>query len=253
MVPLHATVRAAVVTFAIAAAAYAGLVLFAADDAWRGWLPARCGEYCEASHRCGEARLVAVHQPLNSWSNFAYLFVGMCAWWRQRTPQAALFWLSCAALCVGSFLFHASVTRAFRWLDVATMYGVLVALTVLALSTVVRARPFSVWIAVAVVADVLLAVFKWQLPTFEVLAGLVALIMGCMLATAHRAGRARRFGPLALATLVAGLVARELDASAVLCVPDSAVFQGHAVWHLLTAVASYCAYRYFEGVNRASA
>lgn len=245
---LHATLRAAVVTFAVAATAYAALAWFSLGETWLGWLPANCGEYCEASNRCAQAQRVAVHQPLNSWSNAAYLFVGLCARWSRRTPQATLFWLSCAALGVGSFLFHASVTLAFRWLDVAAMYAALVALAVVAASTVIRVRPFSRWIAIAVIADVALAVFKWHLSTTAVMAVLGGIVVVAIVVTLPRAAAGRAYALLSAAALIVGVVARQLDEARVICAPDG-VFQGHALWHLLTAAALYWAYRYFESVD----
>ena len=249
MCSLRATSRAAFVTFLVAAVAYALLAQFENSRVWLQWLPADCGEYCEASNRCGAAERTVVHQPLNSWSNFAYLFVGLAAWWRRPTPQATLFWISCAALCVGSFLFHASVTLAFRWLDVATMYAALVALAVYALSTVIHVRPFSRWIAVAVLTDVVLAAFKWQLSTTAVMAVLGGIVIGCMVATMPRAGGVRWLCLLAAGAIISGAALRHADEARLLCEPGSMLFQGHAAWHVLTATALYCAYRYFEGVD----
>lgn len=220
---------ASLVTLAVGA--LAALVVRTIDSgaAWADLAPGDCAEYCEASTRCGPpATRAAVQQPVNAFSNLAYLFVGLLAL-RRGSPTHALFAASCVVLAVGSFAFHATTTRAAQHLDMVGTYGVVVALAArgAARAWAVDARRA---VAVALVVDAAIAVFKWRLDARVVLP---------LLCVAAAAPLARVAGPRALVPLVLLVVAfacRQLDVARVWCDPDSAL-QGHAAWHVLTAAA----------------
>lgn len=209
-----------------------------------------CREYCEGSTRCGPlATRPAVQQPLNTWSNLGFLFVGLLAAVRRprpwREPDVALFAASCALLFLGSFLFHAALVRPFQWLDVVGMYVALSALAArgLHLAFGVGWRTLvPAWAG----ANLLLAVFKWWLPTFLLL-GLLGGAVGLAMALLVRSGRGRPGAALVpLGLFALAFVIRELDVRRVLCWPDSLLYQGHAVWHLLCAAMLWSVWRFFE-------
>ncbi|MBW2444547.1 MAG: hypothetical protein JRG83_01345 [Deltaproteobacteria bacterium] len=139
-----------------------------------------------------------------------------------------------ATLCIGSGLFHASMTRAGQWLDVAAMYFAMNALVGFALH-VRGIAPFVRSLPAFLVLDVLLAIFKWSLPTTPILAVQGAVVFATL-------GHGARRGPLpwawALApTLIflAGFGVRDLDVRGVGCDPSGWLYQGHAVWHVTSA------------------
>lgn len=231
--------------------AVAALVAFAATrlpsaEVWADLTPGVCNEYCERSTDCGPlASRAAIQQPLNTWSNFAFLFVGLLAWRTPLRPTAALFTISCGVLAAGSFLFHAAVTREFQWLDMVGTYAALVA---------VAARGFvaafgvaeAVAVAGAVVVDALFAIFKWRIDAFIALPVLILAITVPMarVVTAGRASVRAALAPLALFGVA--VLLRQLDVSGSLCSPESRVFQGHALWHVLAAAALGASYFCFE-------
>lgn len=57
---------------------------------------------------------------------------------------------------------------------------------------------------------------------------------------------------LGLILIVVALKIRELGVQKVSCSPHS-VFQGHSVWHLLTALSSFCSYAFFRFSVRSTA
>jgi len=82
------------------------------------------------------------------------------------------------------------------------------------------------------------------LPWGVALAGTAALVVAASvpIVLAVRAGRGSARAALApLALLVVATALREADVRRVLCWPDSALYQGHALWHLLCAAWRFLA------------
>lgn len=237
-------------TLALVAAGALWLSAHPTGAVWAGLTPADCAEYCEGHTRCGplETR-PAVQQPLNSWSNAAFAFVGLLALRTRPRSLALLFAGSAVLLGIGSFWFHASVTREGQWLDMVGTYASVVAVAALGLERLgVRARTA---LALALGLDVLLAVFKWQLSGHVVLP-LLVVAASVPIALAVRAGRGSARAALApLALLVVAVLLREADVRRVLCWPESALFQGHAVWHLLCAASLGAAWQFLAGLPAA--
>jgi hypothetical protein len=216
-------------------------------EVWGGLTPADCAEYCESSDRCGAlATRPAIQQTANSWSNLAYLFVGLEAVFRSPTPGAVAFAASCALLAGGSFAFHASVTREAQWLDVAGMFVALGAIAARALHDVFGIGwrlALTLW---AIVSAALVAL-KWQVDTRLVLAALGIVVAGGVIASLrHGRGRAGD-ALLALALIAIGYAVREVDVRHIWCDPASLI-QGHAAWHVLAAASLWTAWRFFDRV-----
>lgn len=235
--PAPAWKTALVATFAVAALAAALSAQLPSAQVWAAQTPGACAEYCEARTRCGPlASRDAVQQPLNAWSNLAFLFVGALVWRRPLRPSVALFAVSCTTLAVGSFLFHAAVTREFQWLDMVGTYAALVAVAARGMVVAFGAAE-SVATAAALLADALFALFKWHVDAYLALPALMAVIAVPM-ALLVRSGRCS--ARAALVPFILVLVAtgfRQLDVAGVLCSPASRVYQGHALWHVLCAAS----------------
>lgn len=230
-------------TLALVAAGALWLSAHPTGALWSGLTPADCAEYCEGYTRCGPlATRPVVQQPLNSWSNAAFALVGLLALRTRPRSLALLFAGSAIVLGVGSFWFHASVTREGQWLDMVGTYAAVVAVAALGLERLgVRA---GIAVALALALDVLLAAFKWRLSGHVVLP-LLVIAAAAPIALAVRAGRgSARAALVPLGLLVAATALREADVRRVLCWPDSALFQGHAVWHLLCAASLGAAWRF---------
>lgn len=214
-------------------------------EAWAGLSPGDCFEYCEASDRCGAlATRDAIQQPANTWSNLAFFFVGALALATRWTPGSVVFAFSCSVLGAGSLLFHATVTREFQWLDVAGMYLGLAAVAARALHDGFGVR-WRVAVPAWAIGSSLLIAFKWRLDTT-----LTMLSIGAIAAAGMVRRLRRGFGSLAAALLPLGAIViayavREVDVRRIVCDPAS-LFQGHALWHLLSAASLYLAFRFFD-------
>ncbi len=219
---------------------------FPSAQIWAHLTPGDCTEYCERHTSCvlALAQRPAIQQPLNSWSNLGFVFVGLLAILRLPVTGAWLFGLSCVVLGVGSFLFHASVTYAFQWLDVVGMYVVEAALVAWALHRTWGAA-YGWLLPLVLAADVGLALFKWQLNTVLMMVGMGAAI-AVLMAMQVRAGRQSLRNALLPGLLIAlAYGIRELDVQKILCAPNSLLFQGHALWHLLCAATVHLVFTFF--------
>lgn len=226
-------------------------------------------KFCE-TNRMNEI----IRQPANTWSNFGYLAVGLFAltlavhdYKNKSRRQSAnflvqypmfslLYGLSCLYLFIGSFLFHASLTEYFQRLDQSGLLSVVIML--LALNFYKLAPYFrkkgewknlhAVAMIAAVVCNVL--IFRWLLSIdinvlFPVL--LLMVIASGLFYTFKIRNRSfflnYMYAAFLLMFLAGGIWI--LDRSHTLCNPDS-MLQGHALWHLLTAVSMFFIYLYYR-------
>lgn len=168
--------------------------------------------------RLREGRLIA--QPVNAASSLAFLAAGAWLWRRAPAPDARAYAALVAANGIGGVAFHGPGDRASHWLHDTALVGTLAAMAI--------ERP--AWTAGATVAaGVGLAVRPTATNTASVVG--VALVAG---AEARRGRRpAARTGALLLAAAAANLLGRTGGRC---CRPESR-WQGHAAWHVLTALA----------------
>lgn len=260
--------RAYAWTFAVCAAAtlLAAAVFWHYRDTnvWHGFQEARAFKAPGPSERIFVDSVFRTRA--NTWSNLAYAYVGIAAlvvaaYDLRRRPTAnylcatpalsAFFGLSCVYLGVGSGVFHASLTRWGQQLDVAAMYSTLVALLAINFGRVcprIAGVPsWPLWIALAVVVDVLFYVYKWSLSSGVVLP---ALILGVMAFGTWDCLASRNIVPvrwlfIAVLTLVVAVACRGLDLVPPLDSPEIWL-KGHALWHGFTAASLGCMYAYFR-------
>ena len=175
-----------------------------------------------------------------------------------RTPaMSILFGLACCYLGFGSGLFHASLTRWGQQLDVAAMYSPLVVFIAINVGRWVPrfnkdGGPASVptWpmlAGLALVTSFLLYEYKWSMRSSLVLPTLILIVAA--FAVIDRFQRRRKLSVplmlLSLAALVAARICWVMDVKGSFSGPD-AWLQGHAVWHVLTALSLAAIYLYYR-------
>lgn len=214
-----------------------------------------------SKHAFNEAVYGSIYrQRANTLSNIGYVLVGLYviayAWWDFRRPTKdtdpyavrhpalmGLFGLTCMELGIGSGLMHAAMSSWGHKLDVLGMVATLAALFALHWarwipSVRIGGRCLPTWPvfgALAVVAS-LLFVFKVSLGN-TAYAGLIGIV-GVGMALEEIAGktsRQYRWPLLSAVSLALAFYIWNLDRAGRFSSPDS-WFQGHAIWHLLTAV-----------------
>lgn len=199
-------------------------------------------KWCEAT-LCGW-----ISEPANTWSNLPYLLLGLVIYLQNRhSPHMELRWMGPAMFAMGllSGLYHASNHYVSQVLDFVGMFLLVFWLLVINLRrngwiaprALVPVYVGLVVVGVGAVHGMYLLHWPFQ--------SLIALATVATIATEFSARRqaAQR---VALAYFLASLLlmavaqaASLLDLARVSCDPGNHFFQGHAVWHLGSALALY--------------
>lgn len=216
---------------------------------WSAWQPATCMPdrcFCEAIEDGW------IRQPANTMSSLAFVVVAIgiarYAFSRDRTAYAAIYVFALLFIGLGSAFYHASLTFVGQFADVFGMYllGSFILLHPIARRFDLRAA----WVAAIYVTlnSALAFVLIYQPGGRRWL--FAALIVPALLLEGMSARQAlvtRDHRPLILsATLMSvAFVIWSLDITRTLCNP-AGIAQGHAVWHLLGALAAAALYGYYQ-------
>ena len=120
-------------TFSIVFAMIGSVVMgFALSVIFKKIEPANVSEYrkCvggwweEELNHCDSGLIRVPQQPVNTYTNLAYLAVGLFLMFQLNTLSTYVFSLTLLYLCVGSALYHALSTRWAGRLDVSAIYAV---------------------------------------------------------------------------------------------------------------------------------
>ena len=199
----------------------------------------------------------------NTWSNLGYILIGMYivayAWWdarRETTEEdpyavrqpalSGLYGVACVVVGFGSGLMHASLMPFGHKMDVLGMFFTFVALIALQWARWIPFVPFTnrrwpTWpiigfVAVAVTA--LLMVYRKEIAGDERILGWLFLlvILGVGIDAIWRSiSQQHRWVLLAFVSLAVGGYLQRLDIARQFSPPD-VWWQGHLIWHALTAV-----------------
>ncbi len=209
------------------------------------------------------------HQPINTYSNLAYFFGGIVilliarqdAGNRDRTVPnrmedfpllSALLGICFVYLSLGSAFFHASLTYVGQRVDMNGTYSILIALVGIGVYQVLHTVRLTAtqkqrWVLVLAVIIVLFLKLSLLVSSSILVPVLILLLNGLMI-TNYFQFREKRSISLVIISFVLIVVAiriRTLDVQKVGCHPHS-LWQGHALWHLLTALSSFCSYLFFR-------
>jgi hypothetical protein len=210
------------------------------------------------------ARLI--REPQNTWSNLAFVLGG--AFLVSVSAQRLARCVGGALIGVGSgsFLYHASASRELRHLDVAAMYWVFLAATALCISALwPRWRPKLEAHAMSVLGAALLAAvaltaarnvviaggkpFSLKIAT-AVAAGIVIVSLAIVARRRENVSVALQF--LGIVTLFGVAVAfQTADRPGGRLFRPDAFIQAHAVWHVLAAAAFVWAVRLLDQAGSA--
>lgn len=245
--------------------------LFKHVNLWTGWGAAggNSSHFCEANRWN-----LLIIQPSNTWSNLGYLFVGLLLisigikdhFFTERKQLdnliarhpafTILIGVALVHLFIGSFFYHASMTLAFQKLDITGIYAVLIALFTY---NAFKAFPFirigkrlmsshKLLISLGIALNTLffVEIWKWNINiVFPVM--IVAFLLLNVINMKRRILLNMYKNYLFSSMLTMGVAATIwiLDRSNVFCMPES-IFQGHALWHILTALSVLFIYLYYR-------
>ena len=220
-----------------------------------GFNEARAASCMPDSCFCEAIRSEGIKQPANALSSLAFVVVAamvLLRWARKpsagRAAYTVLYMFALVVVGLGSAYFHATLSFRGQFVDVLGMY--LVA-TFALLYSVDRLRGFSGAALVSgyIATNAVLAMLLYWVPVFRrgVFALLIAAVLIVEILVRRRSGDGSGTRPLWLAAAIMALafVIWITDFTRMLCRPESWI-QGHAVWHVLGAVAAWYLFRYYD-------
>ncbi len=237
---------------------------------WEGMVVSQSAltvEYCEFNH---PERLF--HQPMNTYSNLIYFFYGMVVFqlgwkdWKafenrhantvRKFPYLSLLLAAnFIYLSIGSGFFHSSLTWIGQRMDMNATYGLTLSLICIGLVQVLVKKEWTPRMQLILVGILLLLIASFLPLALHISSSLllpslflILLVLGITNYFQYPAQRIPVLGVLSFVLLAVAIKLRSLDVAKVNCDPMS-IWQGHALWHLLTATSSLCMYFYFRRVK----
>jgi len=223
----------------------------ASSLAWASWRPATCLPddcFCEG------LRDSLILQPANAWSSLAFVVVAL---WvaarlsrgvRSERPvlagaEAGVFLGALVLVGLGSAFYHASLTFIGQVFDVSGMYFLATFILLHRLGPRWGVSPLLGVLGFVLVNAALMTAQVTAPSLRRILFGLVLL---SALAVEWRGSRAgRRWLASGAGLMAVAFVIWVVDRGRLACDPESLI-QGHAIWHLLGALAAACLYRSYE-------
>ncbi len=234
---------------------------------WEGMTISRSAitvEYCEFNH---PDRLF--HQPINTYSNLVYFFLGMVVFQmglfdlKHKQDQSLnsviefphlsiLTGICFMYLSIGSAFFHASLTWPGQRVDMNGTYGLTLSLLAIGLNAVFLKNNLSKRNQALIFTFSLLLILSFYQIALLVSSSILLplLILGnLVLSIIHYFQKPKNkyisLAILSFILIIFALKIRTLDVQKVDCDPLS-IWQGHALWHLLTGFSSFCTYAFFR-------
>lgn len=220
---------------------------------WQGWLGPDVGR---GANFCEAARQGLIKQPANSFSNLGFVTAGLLIAWHASTHRGMRLAtvMACVVVLLGpaSAAMHATQSSLGGHVDMLSMY--LIASFAAAYATTRWLRGGTGTFAAAFLGGVALCelVSMWDggvpvvMTSGNAIFGLLLVLATVLEVRIRIRGEARSTWLYGYASIASILIAFLIwNASrAWLCDPHSLI-QGHAIWHLLGAVAAYLLYRYY--------
>jgi hypothetical protein len=251
-------------------------VLFKDVPVWADWVPASeftSPKYAERIYPDSIFRT-----RMNTWSNLVYIFFGCYAVglaiydWKRKLSldrgyltfapiQTFLFGIAGIYLGLGSGFFHASLTRYGQQCDVGAMYATMICMAAIAVGSWLpkiqlpwTRRIYSSWPILAVLVvfgSIYYSYYKWEYSFSEISGYLMGVLLLFAAVSLIQPGKY-----LQIRWFVAGILAislgskiRDLDIAGQFSGPD-AIFQGHALWHLVSCLFYVFLFLYFRSEER---
>jgi hypothetical protein len=247
--------------------------LYSSNGIWDGLTLGVAGtfeEFCERNRMDAFLR-----ERMNSWSNLAFVWFGLIVLFTglrstsaeksknviDKYPILSVFTgISFLYLGIGSFLYHAALTRFTQLLDVAGTYAAVASVICLGFVTLIYPKVqasaektknlVAFMLILTFIADVLLFRFKWQISSSIVLPMMIVILIGIVTSITlfSKMQGNLAFAMSGIISVATAFLVWYLDVKKIFCNPDS-LLQGHALWHVLTGLSLFLMYNYFRSVK----
>jgi hypothetical protein len=207
-------------------------------------------------HFCEAELCQWIAKPAESWSNIGFVIVGIYLIrlaLQEKRKNLSLVGLCSILVGIGSFIYHATATRWGQVLDVSAMMWLLSLPLVLNAGRLGYLEENKIKIAYglfSLVSTIFIAFFtKWGIAYFGffVVLGILSEWKLYKLNKPHNNVKVSYKPYLQLLGTFGFAFAIWLtDTFKIICNPDNHIFNGHAAWHLLCAVAVYYMYVFYK-------
>ena len=220
---------------------------------WGSLAPANV-DWCEANI-CGW-----VVEPTNTYSTLSYIILGLLIWryairW-QLKGLLAIYGPGLVFTGVTAGIYHASATNILQYLDLLGIFAVISLflvfnLTRLNLIAVESQVKWYFWIALGV--TLILPLFEISGIPMQLIAvtfGLCIAVQELWLWLSKKEVVNYRYLLLAILFFIVAAFFVLADLKRLWCQPNSLLFQGHATWHLFSALSLFTSFFYYKQFTR---
>jgi hypothetical protein len=213
---------------------------------WQDWSPATL-RFCEEM-LCGSVR-----QPANTFSNIAFIFVGILILGKQKKWNPfSLMGIASVAIGISSGIYHASMTYFWQFFDVSSMFMlILLALTFNLVRGKILPRKLFTKAYLSMLFFSMVTMFFLQGQSGEwIFASQVVILILTEIKILRQGEKASyKFFIKAICVFFLAFLIWVGDIQGWWCDPSNHILQGHAIWHILNACVIwllYCFYKTFE-------
>lgn len=256
---------------------FVGLFFIFKDTAvWTAWRPAN--EFIDPEYGERIYPDSIFRTRMNTWSNLVYICFGFYAIalaiydWKRKLPlergyvsfapvQGFLFGIAGLYLGLGSGFFHASLSHYGQQCDVGAMYAMMICMAGLAIGSWIprvqfwrKGAIYPSWPILAgliVFGSIYFTYYKWEYSFSEISGYLTGILFLFAFVSLIQPGKYLQIGwfVAGVVAILSGSKVRDLDIADRFTGPD-AIFQGHALWHLLSCLLFVFLYLYFRSEER---
>ena len=215
---------------------------------WSGWTLPNL-KFCE------ENLCAWVTAPANTWSNLAYILVGLWLWSRARredSPALRIFAPAAIFLGLASGLYHASYTYFFQTFDHLGMYMIaclLLTLNLRRLGVLTQKTQTPAYLGLIFLSTILMFLLpKIGAPIQALFAFQVAAAFFLEVPLIIKSNPRPDYRYFVISALLFGAayVIWTLDYQGIVCDPRNHLLQGHATWHVITALCVLTLHRFYR-------
>lgn len=236
------------------------IIVSTKDLTWDNWKHTQ-GFYSNVF--CEDIRDGFIRQPFNAWSSLAFVLIGL---WvarrasldkvvsghvppvRRHARYGLIYGTALVLTGIGSWFFHASMTYVGHFVDVTGMYFLGGFLLTYGFSRKLR-QSATAFLAVYALVVVPLVFFQWFTPSASRYAFGTLILSALAIEIIWHQSLSSKLFVASLITTGLAFGIWVLDEKRLLCWPESCI-QGHAVWHILTAVSTQLTYLYYRSETK---
>ncbi len=221
------------------------------SNIWAGWQPATClqtGCFCESANAHSPIR-----QAANTYSSLAFVFSGMLVMAGKQTVSrlprgyAVIMGISSIIVGVGSAFYHASLTFIGQFFDVFGMFLLAGFTLVYAIERIWDLR-LTTTLSLYLALNLFLSWLQIAIPDTRRYAFAVVLMLALAFEYYFRLKKKPqievRWLWIGTGLLGGAYIIWILDNTRLVCFENS-LLQGHAIWHILGAIAVLFLHRYY--------